>query len=98
MEEKLRLQSAALEAAAVGIVITNLEGTILWVNSAFTALTGYAVEEAVGRNPRVLKSGKNDQPFYSDMWNTILAGKVWHGELTRSEERRVGKECRSRWS
>ena len=82
MEEKLRLQSAALEAAAVGIVITNLEGTILWVNSAFTALTGYAVEEAVGRNPRVLKSGKNDQPFYRDMWNTILAGKVWHGELT----------------
>jgi nitrogen fixation negative regulator NifL len=82
MEEKLRLQSAAFEAAAIGIVITDLEGTILWVNSAFTALTGYTAEEAAGRNPRVLKSGKHDQPFYRDLWDTILAGKVWHGELT----------------
>ena len=57
MEEKLRLQSAALEAAAIGIVITNLEGIILWVNSAFTSLTGYTAEEAIGLNPRVLKSG-----------------------------------------
>ena len=82
MEEKLRLQSAALEAAAVGIVITNLEGVILWVNSAFTALTGYTAEEAIGLNPRVLQSGKHDEPFYRDLWNTILAGKVWRGELT----------------
>ena len=62
MEEKLRLQSAALEAAAIGIVITNLEGIILWVNSAFTSLTGYAAEEAIGLNPRVLKSGKRGRP------------------------------------
>jgi len=82
MEEKLRLQSAALEAAAIGIVITNLEGIILWVNSAFTSLTGYTAEEAIGLNPRVLKSGKHDEPFYRDLWNTILAGKVWRGELT----------------
>ena len=82
MEEKLRLQSAALEAAAVGMVITNLEGMILWVNSAFTALTGYTAEEAAGLNPRVLRSGRHDQPFYRDLWNTILAGNVWHGELT----------------
>jgi len=82
VEEKLRLQSAALEAAAVAIAITKLEGTILWVNSAFTTLTGYTPEEAVGRNPRVLQSGKHDQPFYRDLWNTILAGKVWRGELT----------------
>jgi PAS domain S-box-containing protein len=82
IEEKLRLQSAALEAAAVGIVISNLEGTILWVNSTFTALTGYTAEQAVGRNPRILKSGKHHQPFYGDIWDTILAGHVWHGELT----------------
>jgi PAS domain S-box-containing protein len=81
MEEKLRLQSAALEAAAVAIAITDLEGTILWVNSAFAALTGYTAEEAVGLNPRVLKSGRHDQAFYADLWNTILAGKVWRGEL-----------------
>src|ERR1039458_645633 len=82
MEEKLRLQSAALEAAAIAIVITDPEATILWVNSAFTTLTGYTAEEAVGQNPRVLRSGKHDQPFYANLWNTILAGKVWHGELT----------------
>src|SRR5665811_1816887 len=81
-EAKLRLLSAALEAAASGIVITNPEGTILWVNPAFTAVTGYTAEEAVGQNPRLLKSGKHARPFYSDLWNTILAGKVWHGELT----------------
>ncbi|MGO8732848.1 MAG: PAS domain S-box protein [Terriglobia bacterium] len=81
-EEKLRLQSAALEAAALGIVITNPEGTILWVNPGFTALTGYTAEEALGQNPRVLKSGKHDQPFYRNLWDTIVAGKVWHGELT----------------
>jgi PAS domain S-box-containing protein len=81
-EAKLRLQSAALEAVSIGIVITNPEGTILWVNPGFTALTGYTAEEALGRNPRLLKSGKHDQPFYRNLWNTILAGKVWHGELT----------------
>ena len=81
-EAKLRLQSAALEAAAFGIVITNPEGTILWVNPGFTALTGYTAEEALGQNPRLLKSGKHDQPFYRNLWNTIIAGKVWHGELT----------------
>jgi PAS domain S-box-containing protein len=81
-EAQLRLQSAALEAAALGIVITDPEGTILWVNPGFTALTGYTAKEAVGQNPRVLKSGKHDQSFYRNLWNTILAGKVWHGELT----------------
>jgi PAS domain S-box-containing protein len=82
MEEKLRLQSAALEAAGIAIVMTTLAGAILWVNSAFTTLTGYPAEEAVGRNPRFLQSGRHDRPFYTDLWNTILAGKVWHGELT----------------
>jgi len=82
MEEKLRLQSAALEAAAIAFALTDLEGTILWVNSAFTTLTGYTADEAVGRNPRILQSGKHDRPFYANLWNTILAGKVWHGELT----------------
>ena len=82
MEAKLRLQSAALEAAAIGMAITDLEGTILWVNSAFAALTGYTAEEAVGRNPRILKSGRHGEPFYRDLWNTILAGKVWRGEVT----------------
>ncbi len=72
VEQQVRLQAAALEAAAVGIVITDRDGNILWVNPAFTALSGYTLEEVVGKNPRLLKSGKHDAEFYRDMWNTIL--------------------------
>ncbi len=81
-EEKLHLQSAALEAAANTIVITNRDGIIQWVNPAFTALTGFDPSEAEGKNPgELLKSGKQDQAFYKVLWNTILSGKVWRGEL-----------------
>jgi two-component system, cell cycle sensor histidine kinase and response regulator CckA len=81
-EEALRLQSAALEAAANAIVITDIEGNIQWANPAFTTLTGYTVDEATGKNPRELvKSGMHDEPFYKNMWDTILTGNVWQGEL-----------------
>jgi PAS domain S-box-containing protein len=80
-EHSLRLQGAALEAAANAITITDADGTILWFNSAFTALTGYTREEAFGRNQRILKSGKHDAAFYTGLWRTIKAGNVWHGEL-----------------
>ncbi|MCL4505197.1 MAG: PAS domain S-box protein [Chloroflexi bacterium] len=79
--ERLRLQGAALESAANAIVITDREGAVRWVNAAFTALTGYTAEEVIGRNPRVLKSGKQDAAFYRNLWETILAGQVWHGEI-----------------
>ena len=81
VEQQVLLQAAALKAAAVGIVITGRNGDILWVNPAFTALSGYALEEVVGKNPRLLKSGKHDAEFYRDMWNTIVAGRVWRGEI-----------------
>jgi|GEM_PF-3743926 len=81
-EEQLRLQSAALEASANAIVITDREGIIQWVNPAFTALSGYSAEEAVGKKPNILKSGVHDQAFYKDLWDTILAGRVWRGEIT----------------
>jgi PAS domain S-box-containing protein len=80
-EEQHRLQTTALEAAANAIVITDRDGNIQWANPAFTTLTCYVVEEALGRNPRFLKSGQQDQAFYSKLWNTILAGQVWHGEV-----------------
>ncbi|HEX8724629.1 MAG TPA: PAS domain-containing protein, partial [Gemmatimonadaceae bacterium] len=80
---ELALQSSALNAAADAIVITDRDGTIQWVNSAFVALTGYTAEEAVGRNPRALvKSGVHDEAFFRKMWQTILAGNPWRGELT----------------
>jgi len=81
-EEHLRLQAAALEAAANGIVVTDTAGTIEWTNPAFAALTGYSAQESQGHNPRdLVKSGTQDQAFYRDLWETIMAGKVWHGEL-----------------
>ena len=79
----LRLQGAALEAAANAILITDRHGIIQWANPAFGALTGYQSEEAVGRNPRELvKSGLHANAFYEEMWRTILEGRVWRGELT----------------
>ena len=80
-EQRLRLQGSALEAAANAIVITDREGRIEWVNAAFTTVTGYSASEVVGKNPRLLKSGKHNPAFYKDLWNTILAGNVWHGEI-----------------
>jgi PAS domain S-box-containing protein len=81
-EEKSRLQSAALNAAANAMVITDVHGIIQWVNPAFTQLTGYHFEEAVGQNPRIFKSGKHDESVYKHLWNTVLAGQVWSGEIT----------------
>jgi two-component system cell cycle sensor histidine kinase/response regulator CckA len=80
-EEQLRLQGAALEAAANAIMITNHQGVIIWVNPAFTQTTGYAHEEVLGKNTRLLRSGKQDREFYRKMWNTILSGRVWRGSI-----------------
>jgi two-component system cell cycle sensor histidine kinase/response regulator CckA len=82
-EAALLVQSAALNAAANAIVITDRHGTIEWVNLAFTAVSGYSADDAIGRNLRELvKSGVHDQGFYKHMWDSILAGHVWHGEMT----------------
>ncbi|MBE7433200.1 MAG: PAS domain S-box protein [Anaerolineales bacterium] len=85
-EASLRLRGAALEAAANAIVITDTEGIIQWINPAFTRLTGYSMEEAVGKNPRILKSGTQNEAFYKELWDTIHAGKPWHGELTNKRK------------
>lgn len=80
-EEQLRLQSAAVQAAANAIAITDRAGKVVWINPAFTKTTGYSFEEINGKNLRVLKSGKQDQAFYEDMWETIVSGKVWHNTI-----------------
>lgn len=74
--------TAALQTAANAVVITDAKGIILWINSAFTNLTGYSSEEVVGRTPRLLKSGKHDPELYRNLWTTVLAGKTWRGEFT----------------
>jgi PAS domain S-box-containing protein len=82
-EETMRLQSAALNATPTAIVITDRDGTIVWPNPAFTELTGYRAEEAVGLNlPGLVKSGAHDEAFYQQMWDTLRAGETWRGEVT----------------
>ena len=71
----------AVEQSANTIVITDLSGAIEYVNPKFTELTGYTTEEAIGQNPSVLSSGKQDASFYSNLWKTISEGETWKGEF-----------------
>ena len=80
-EERARL-AAAVEQSHEIVMMTDLQGTILYVNPAFERITGYSREEAVGQNPRLLKSGLHDKAFYEKLWGTILAGEPWMGRLT----------------
>ena len=78
--------SLALLATAIGqireaIVITDTSATIQYVNPAFTRMTLYRAEEVVGQNARLLKSDRQDATYYRELWTTILAGEIWHGEL-----------------
>jgi PAS domain S-box-containing protein len=80
-EESIRKLTLAIEQSPVSIVITDVQGTIEFVNSAFTQITGYTSEEAIGRNPRILKSGETPAAEYGRLWQTISAGGVWQGEF-----------------
>lgn len=71
-----------MEQAADGIVVTDTHGIIQYVNPAFTAMTGYTSEEAVGQSPRILKSGHQPAALYEDLWSTIASGRIWRGEVT----------------
>jgi len=78
LSERARL-AAVVEQAAEGIMITDVEGTIEYVNAAFERETGYTRHEAIGKTPRILKSGKHSLTFYKELWATITAGEVWNG-------------------
>jgi PAS domain S-box-containing protein len=77
----LTLQSTALETTADAMLITDAVGVIIWVNRAFTEATGYAPEEVIGKTPRILKSGLQDEAFYRQFWETILSGQTFRGEF-----------------
>ena len=76
------LLATAIEQAAETVVITDRDAKIQYVNPAFTRTTGYTRGEAIGQNPRILKSGQHDAKFYQEMWATLTAGKLWRGEFT----------------
>jgi len=79
--EQLNTQSAAMQSAANGIIITDITGIVKWVNPAFTRLTGYSFEDIVGNNLKMLNSGIQSKEFFKNMWTTIMAGDVWHNEI-----------------
>ena len=80
-ERKLLLDSQVFESASEGVVITDPDGRILDVNRAFSSITGYTREEILGENIRVLQSGRHDEHFYSDFWQTIRDKGTWQGEI-----------------
>ncbi len=80
-DEKLRQLSRAIEQAPIAIVITDLNGSIDYVNPWFTQITGYALDEVQGKTPKFLQSGCTAPQAYVDLWNTLCADHVWHGEL-----------------
>lgn len=81
IDARMRQLSLAVEQSSNGIVITDLEGRIEYINAAGAATSGYAVEELLGRNPRILQSGRTSPDAYEALWRTLAAGEVWHGEF-----------------
>ncbi len=80
-EETLRKLSRAVEQCSASIVITDAEGAIEYVNPMFTEVTGYTMEEVLGKNPRILRSGETRPEVYRQLWETICAGQDWRGEF-----------------
>ncbi|HMK43065.1 MAG TPA: PAS domain S-box protein [Dissulfurispiraceae bacterium] len=80
-EAEVRKLLLAVEQNPASIVITDINGTIEYVNPKFCYITGYSSEEAIGQNPRLLKTGEMSPEGYRDLWSTILSGKVWRGEF-----------------
>ena len=85
-EQELRKLSRAVEQSSSTIIITNTSGNIEYVNPKFTQITGYSFEEVIGRNPRILKSGFTSEEEYAGLWQTIISGGEWHGELLNKKK------------
>lgn len=80
-EEQLSILTAAIEQSPNAVLIADINGDIVYVNPKFTELTGYAAEEVIGKNPRILKSGRTGQERYQRLWDAILSGGEWRGEI-----------------
>ena len=94
-QARIDLHAQVFDHSAEAMIITDAENRIVQVNRAFTQLTGYGAEEALGRNPRLLKSGRHDNDFYRQMWATLATHGVWQGELWN---RRKNGEVYPEWT
>ncbi|WP_372846827.1 response regulator [Pontiella sp.] len=86
MEQEMRRLAVAVEQSTESIMITAVDGTILYVNAAFEKNTGYAAAEVLGQHPGVLKSGKHEKAFFENLWETISSGNTWAGEVTNKKK------------
>ncbi|MDK9707160.1 MAG: PAS domain S-box protein [Desulforhopalus sp.] len=86
LESEREILITAIEQAPVAIALTSQDGTIEYVNPAFAQITGYSGAELIGQNPRIVKSGKHDQGFYAELWQTITSGRVWKGQITNKRK------------
>jgi PAS domain S-box-containing protein len=80
-DEQVRQLSLAVEQSHVSVVITDLDGTIIYVNRKFSELSGYSMAECLGQNSRILKSGECPKSTYQELWKCITSGSIWRGEL-----------------
>jgi len=93
VEADLKRLATAVSQAAETVVVTDLNGTIQYVNPAFERMTGYRAAEAIGQNPRILRSGQHNQQFYQTLWETILRGETWRGRfINRRKDGSLYKE------
>jgi PAS domain S-box-containing protein len=84
--DRIRLLNQALIQSPESVVVTNVNGIIEYVNPAFTILSGYSEQEAIGKNPRLLKSGDQPEDYYKNLWDTISSGKTWEGEFVNKRK------------
>lgn len=84
--ESIKKLSTALEQSPLSIVITDIKGTIEYVNPFFSKITGYQLTEAIGKNTRILQSGKTAESTYKDLWKTITKGEIWQGEFINQKK------------
>lgn len=86
LNARLKKLSTAVEQSPTSVVITDIEGNIEYVNPKFEEITGYTFEEAVGKNPRILKTDLHNLDWYKKLWGTLCNGEVWHGEFRNKKK------------
>ena len=86
MDDLDRVKLMALEVTSDGVVITDTNGAVVWVNKAVEALSGYSRSELIGNNPRIFKSGHQAPEVYDELWKSLAAGKAWSGEIVNKRK------------